>query len=219
MIREVARQGVLPWPRFWTTTRPFNSPGGPILLKWALTVLVILALPKGDAFTFVVDLQSYPSQLFALLNVVGVWLIRKQRRETGLGRGEYQAWNVALVFSVLVSAFLLVMPLVPPAKGIYGGNVSFVSRFQSLVDASSMPPMSLSVSESSPCAVSNDRRTSLLTSVLYWLFWFHLLPRWKGFTWREEVLVLQNGELSKHFVREYPKDQEVDSQVDTVPQL
>ena len=165
----MARQGVLPFPRFWTTTRPFNSPGGPILLKWALTVLVILALPKGDAFTFVVDLQSYPSQLFALLNVVGVWLIRKQRKETGLGRGEYQAWNVALVFSVLVSAFLLIMPLVPPAKGIYGGNVSFVSPLTFLTDASSTPLMYLLGSESSRCAVSHQATSSDISLVLAFL--------------------------------------------------
>lgn len=68
-----------------------------------------------------VDLQSYPSQVFAALNVAGVWLIRKQRKEAGLGRGSYQAWDIALYFSIAVSLFLLVVPWVPPAGGINGG--------------------------------------------------------------------------------------------------
>jgi amino acid transporter len=59
-IRECARQGVLPYPHVWASTRPFGTPFAPILLKWALTVIVILALPFGDAFNFLVDLRSYP---------------------------------------------------------------------------------------------------------------------------------------------------------------
>jgi amino acid transporter len=61
VIREVARQGVLPFSDFFTSTRPLGTPIGPILLKWSLTVLVILALPLGDAFVFVgksLDLHS-----------------------------------------------------------------------------------------------------------------------------------------------------------------
>lgn len=46
------RQGVLPFTRFWTSTRPFGTPLGPYTLKWALTVIMILAPPTGDAFNF-----------------------------------------------------------------------------------------------------------------------------------------------------------------------
>jgi len=79
-----------------------------------------------------------------------VWLIRRHRvaAETPIAENEYRAWNIALVFSLLVSAFLLVstlplslslfisnpdlllpfslqiMPWVPPTAGIYGGDVS-----------------------------------------------------------------------------------------------
>lgn len=52
VIREIGRQGVLPWPRFWATTRPFGTPVGPYLLKWGMTILMILAPPAGDAFNF-----------------------------------------------------------------------------------------------------------------------------------------------------------------------
>lgn len=52
VIREIGRQGVLPWPTFWASTRPFGTPIGPYLLKWGMTILMILAPPAGDAFNF-----------------------------------------------------------------------------------------------------------------------------------------------------------------------
>ncbi|KAJ7920185.1 hypothetical protein B0H13DRAFT_2268286 [Mycena leptocephala] len=61
VIREIARQGILPYPAIWVSTRPFGTPLVPVLLKWLLTVIVIIAPPAGDAFAFLVDLQSYPA--------------------------------------------------------------------------------------------------------------------------------------------------------------
>lgn len=37
-IRECARQGVLPWPKFWTSTKPFGTPVGPYFVQWIWTV-------------------------------------------------------------------------------------------------------------------------------------------------------------------------------------
>lgn len=51
-IREIGRQGVLPWTEFWVSTRPFGTPLGPYILKWLMTFLMICAPPAGDAFTF-----------------------------------------------------------------------------------------------------------------------------------------------------------------------
>jgi len=51
-IRECGRQGVLPWTKFWVSTKPFGTTLGPYLIVWALTALMILAVPAGDAFTF-----------------------------------------------------------------------------------------------------------------------------------------------------------------------
>lgn len=52
MLRECGRQGVLPFPKFWASTKPFGTPTGPYLLKWFTTIAVILAVPSGDAFSF-----------------------------------------------------------------------------------------------------------------------------------------------------------------------
>lgn len=60
VIREIGRQGVLPGTSFWVSTKPFGTPVGPYVLKWLMTFLMIVAPPAGDAFQFVVSLQTYP---------------------------------------------------------------------------------------------------------------------------------------------------------------
>ena len=52
LIRECGRQGVLPFPRFWASTRPFGTPLGPYFVKWFLTIIMIVGPPAGDAFNF-----------------------------------------------------------------------------------------------------------------------------------------------------------------------
>ncbi|KAH9481473.1 High-affinity methionine permease [Psilocybe cubensis] len=125
IIRECGRQGVLPYPKFWASTRPFNTPLGPYLLKWILTVIVIIAPPAGDAFNFIVDLQSYPGNVFSFLMTLGLFFVRKRRASIGAPPTEFRAWNVVLIFAILVNIYLLILPWVPPEGGIYAGDVSF----------------------------------------------------------------------------------------------
>ena len=87
---------------------------------------MILAPPAGDAFNFVVDLAVYPSAFFLFLMALGLYLVRARRRRLGLSKREgFRAWDVAVVFTVLVNLYLLVMPWYPPATGATGGDVSF----------------------------------------------------------------------------------------------
>ncbi|MCJ1293441.1 hypothetical protein MMC34_004996, partial [Xylographa carneopallida] len=125
VIRECGRQGVLPYPRIWASTRPFGTPLVAYILKWGLTLLMILAPPAGDAFNFIVDLQSYPSALFYFAMTFGVFIIRYRRKRLHLPRPEFKAWTIAVLFYLAVSAFILVMPWYPPAGGADGGDVSF----------------------------------------------------------------------------------------------
>ena len=61
VLREVARQGLLPYSTFFASTRPFGTPLGPVALKYALTVMVLAVLPARDAYNFILDLASYPN--------------------------------------------------------------------------------------------------------------------------------------------------------------
>lgn len=128
-IREIARQGVLPWTRFWVTTKPFGTPIGPYLLKWAFTFLMIAAPPAGDAFQFVVSLKSYPDAMFYLAMAIGLLLIRQRRKRSGTPRSEFRAWWILVGLFLLCQLYLLIMPWIPPESGIYGGTVSLYVYF------------------------------------------------------------------------------------------
>ncbi|TAQ85963.1 hypothetical protein B7494_g5719 [Chlorociboria aeruginascens] len=129
IIRECGRQGVLPYPKMWASTRPFGTPLAPYILKWGLTILMILAPPAGDAFNFIVDLQSYPSNVFLAFLSFGLLLIRRKRKQAGIVDVEFRTWTAAIIFSLAVNVFLLIMPWYPPPGGRYGGDVSFCIGF------------------------------------------------------------------------------------------
>ncbi|KAL2158694.1 hypothetical protein VTH06DRAFT_4176 [Thermothelomyces fergusii] len=178
LIRECGRQGVLPWPRFWASTRPFGTPLGPYALKYGLTVLMILAPPAGDAFNFVNDLSVYPSALFHVLLGVGLLLVRRRRSRLGLPRPQFRAWPPVIAFNILVYLYLLVMPWYPPAGGARGGDVSFwygtyiVTGIGILVG----------------CGV-------------YYYLWIHLIPRLRGYRLRQEVVIFEDGAQSHRLVK------------------
>ncbi|KAF7328429.1 Amino acid transporter-like protein [Mycena venus] len=179
VIREIARQGILPYPAIWVSTRPFGTPLVPVLLKWLLTVIVIIAPPAGDAFAFLVDLQSYPANVFSFATAVGVFILRRKRKREGLPRHEYHAWNIALIFTCLVNVFLLVMPWYPPpAGGRDGGDVSFWYATY--------------------CAVGLG---ILAVAFLYWVLWIIAIPKIRGYKLVEETVVLPDGSAYNHLTK------------------
>lgn len=86
---------------------------------------MILAPPAGDAFNFIVDLQSYPANVFFFATTFGLLLIRRRRNRLGVAASEFRTWDIAIYFSLAVNVFILAMPWYPPPGGRYGGDVSF----------------------------------------------------------------------------------------------
>ncbi|KAK3652094.1 hypothetical protein LTR56_005225 [Elasticomyces elasticus] len=178
LIRECGRQGVLPWPKFWVSTKPFGTPLGPYVVKWVLTILLILAPPAGDAFNFTTDLQVYPSSIFNLLMTIGIFFIRARQRRLGLPRPQFRAWLPVLVFSVVVQLYLIIMPWYPPATGRNGGDVSFWYG------------------------------TYIVTSIgililcgMWYALWIKVLPIWGKYRMRYELVQLGNGAETHRLVK------------------
>ncbi|KAK8115440.1 amino acid transporter [Apiospora sp. TS-2023a] len=170
------RQGVLPWTRFWVSTRPFNTPLGPYLLDWGLTVVVILALPVGDAFNFVADLAVYPGAAFSFLAAVGLYLVRFRRRKAGLPKSQFQAWHVVIVFNILVHVYLLVMPWYPPASG--KADVSFWYGTYIVTGLAIL----------AACGA-------------YYGVWVHVIPRWRGYELRQQAVDFGDGAQAYQVVK------------------
>ncbi|KAJ4394462.1 hypothetical protein N0V93_003680 [Gnomoniopsis smithogilvyi] len=184
MIRECGRQGVLPWTNFWASTRPFGTPIGPYLFKWAITALIILAIPSGDAFNFIADLAILPSAAFNLAMAVGLYLVRWRRKRANLPEPEFKAWNILVIFNVLVQAYLVIMPWYPPVGG--KGDVSFWYGTYCVTGVA-----------------------ILIVCGIYYLVWAKLLPKWKGYTLRQEVVDLGQG-AEAHRIAKVPNAQLAD---------
>lgn len=137
---------------------------------------MILAPPAGDAFNFIVDLQSYPANVFSFAMTLGLLLIRRRRARVGIPPTEFRAWTLAALFSLAINVLLLVMPWYPPAGGATGGDVSFWYATY--------------------CAVGLG---ILLACGVYWYIWIHLVPSIKGYRIRQELVT--DGAVSVHILR------------------
>ncbi|KZL86037.1 high affinity methionine permease [Colletotrichum incanum] len=178
MLRECGRQGVLPYPRFWASTRPFGTTLGPYLVKWILTVIMVVAPPAGDAFNFIADLQVYPSAFFGFVMSVGLYVVRWRRKRLNLPQPTFEAWDVIIIFNIAKDVYLLVMPWYPPDGGVFAGDVSFwyatyvVAGIGILVGC----------------------------GIYYWL-WIYAIPKLRGYEIRQQVLELKNGAQSHKLVK------------------
>ncbi|SMR58180.1 unnamed protein product [Zymoseptoria tritici ST99CH_3D1] len=176
MLRECGRQGVLPFSRFWASTKPFGTPAGPYLVIWATTILVIVAVPSGDAFSFIVDLAIYPAAVFAFAMGIGLILLRRKRARFNLPQPTFRVYTIVLYFNILVMVYTLVMPWYPPGKG--RGDVSFWYATYVVVSIA-----------------------LLITAGVYYVMWVNLIPKWKGYEIRPELLVLEGGAQAHALVK------------------
>ncbi|KAJ5762841.1 hypothetical protein N7533_001522 [Penicillium manginii] len=178
LLRETGRQGVLPWPKFWTSVKPFGTPLGPYTVQWALTVLMIICPPAGDAFNFVVDLSVYPTNIFNFLLVIGLVLIRRRRKALNLPRPEYSAWFISIAFAFLLTLYMLIAPWYPPSTGANGGDVSFWYGTYLVVGI------------------------GLITAcVVYYYVWINLIPKYKGYEFRQTVVEYEDGSIAHQLVK------------------
>ncbi|KAK3949154.1 amino acid permease-domain-containing protein [Pseudoneurospora amorphoporcata] len=73
---------------------------------WALTILMILAPPAGDAFNFITDLQVLPSAFFQLVMGIGLYVVRSRRSRLNLPGPEFKDWDLVVVFNILVQLLI-----------------------------------------------------------------------------------------------------------------
>ena len=57
--QELAKEGILPWSRFWASDWPCNAPSGAIFLHWAFTTILVLGSHTSDVYTFVTNVFIY----------------------------------------------------------------------------------------------------------------------------------------------------------------
>ncbi|KAJ5561001.1 Amino acid/polyamine transporter I, partial [Penicillium sp. DV-2018c] len=173
--QEIARQGFLPFQNLLSSSKPFGSPLGGLIVHYIPSALVIALPPQGDVYNFILDLEGYPGQMFALAVTVGLLVLRY--REPHLPR-PFKAWLPAVWLRVVVCLILLVTPFIPPSD--WKGDVDFFYATYALVGIA-----------------------IVLFGVLYWYVWTVLLPRWGGYRLEEEKEILDDGTSIIKLVRGY----------------
>jgi amino acid transporter len=108
--QEIARQGFLPFPRILASSMPFNAPMGGLIVHYIPSLLVIALPPSSDVYSFILEVEGYPGQVFALAISAGLLWLRYKRPD--LNR-PFKAWITAVVFRIALSLALLAAPFFP----------------------------------------------------------------------------------------------------------
>ncbi|KAI9744138.1 MAG: hypothetical protein M1818_002290 [Claussenomyces sp. TS43310] len=171
--QEIARQGFLPLADILSSSRPFNTPLGGLIVHYIPSLLVITLPPLGDVYAFILDVEGYPGQFFGLAVSVGIIWLRVKRPDL---QRPYKAWLPAVWLRIAVCLVLIASPFVRPEDG--KGDVSFFYATYAIVGIG-----------------------IIAFAVLYWYIWFVVWPRWCGLKIEELEEVLEDGTSITRLVR------------------
>lgn len=181
-LRECGRQGVLPYPKLWTSVKPWGTPLFPILVTLIVNLVILLAPPPGDAYNFVVDMGSYSGSIFNCVLFIGLLKLRKARRKQGLGYREFHVWTPVVIIAIAWTLFVVAMAFVPPKGTLKGSDVSFFYA--------TYPITTIAL---------------IGVCIAYYLVWAFLLPKLGKYQNKIETFQLPSGELG-HSVVKIPLD-------------
>ena len=123
VIQEIARQGFLPFSRMISSSKPFHSPMGALITHYIPSLLVI-CIPANNIYSFILDVEGYPGQLFALATSFGLIWLRFKRPDL---KRPYKAYLPAVWLRILLCFALLVAPFVPRKDATWKEHLSDVS--------------------------------------------------------------------------------------------
>jgi hypothetical protein len=146
--QELAKEGVIPFPKFWASSWPFGSPSSGLLLHFIPSFIVIVAIPFGDAYNFILDLEGYPGSVINFLVVLGLFYLRWKAPQV---QRQFRVWWPVAFFFLVGQSFQLVAPFIRPPGG--KGDTSLPYWLSSVVGI-----------------------VILVTAVVYWAVWWKLLP-------------------------------------------
>ncbi|KAG8421836.1 low-affinity methionine permease, variant 3 [Metarhizium acridum] len=116
--QEIARQGFLPFSDVLSSTKPFNSPVGGLLVNYVPSLLVIVLPPSSEVYSFILEVEGYTGQIFGLATGLGLLWLRYKRPHL---KRPFKAWISAVVLRLLLGVGLLAAPFFPPADKYKGG--------------------------------------------------------------------------------------------------
>ncbi|KAL4400191.1 methionine permease [Malassezia pachydermatis] len=118
--QALGRDGLIPFSKIFASNRPFNAPMAGLTWHAIVTLILMLAPPQGDAYTFVLNLASYPLNIVNTAVGLGLcitympdsWRIKPSWLRNWAP--PFRATFPIAIFFTLVSLFLVVVPWIPP---------------------------------------------------------------------------------------------------------
>lgn len=173
--QELAKEGLLPFSRFWASIKPFNAPASALFLHWLVTVIILVAPPAGPAYNFIVDLYTYPGTW--INGFVAAGLIYLQYKKSENWTSPFHTFLPVTVLYLLANMFLAIVPFIPPDGAIDPDGYPYYVY----------PIVGVGV---------------LLLGVVYWFLWTRVWPNIGGYRIVAERFV---SEVDGHEVVRYRK--------------
>jgi amino acid transporter len=114
---ELAKDGLLPWSGFWTSTKSMSSlftPSRGLFLHWLVSTLAIVLPPPGRIYNFLVDIGGYPVSVISVAVSVGLLYLRFNPYEQWTT--PFRAPTTAVVCFAASNCLLLILPWIPPVS-------------------------------------------------------------------------------------------------------
>ena len=204
--QELAKEGVLPFSRFWASDWPFNAPSGAIFLHWLVTTALILGSQIGSQSGSAASAVSQISTVYTFVTNVfiytGNWIKRQRPRDT--------FWRVWFADTILVflAVGLLYLNFTPSERWaeqrttFRSSPLLTIFWIASLLFVLGAPFIKNNQLNAIPYWVVPTLGTSMLAiGMVYWLIWAKVLPL-LGFHIQHEIVQMPDGsERVKYKVR------------------
>ncbi|QKX53611.1 uncharacterized protein TRUGW13939_00690 [Talaromyces rugulosus] len=177
IVQELGREGVLPLSKLWASNKPFNAPAAGLFEHYIVSVIVMLAPPPGDAYSFLLNLISYPLSIINVFVSGGLIYIYLNRSKFPSYSPAIRATLPVTFFFFLSNIYLTVAPYIPPDAG--------ESVYETL-------PYYLH------CVVAIG---VFAFGAIYYVFWAILIPRAYKYTLVKETVVSSDGWSRDVFAR------------------
>jgi amino acid transporter len=117
VIQELGREGILPYSSFFASNEPFQAPLPGLFALWLVSSVIMIGVPPGDAFSFMLNLPSYILALTNAVVAVGLLALYTPAYKGWNWSPPFKAFRWTVVFFLLANMFLVFVPFVPPSPG------------------------------------------------------------------------------------------------------
>ncbi|KAK9383450.1 amino acid/polyamine transporter I [Kockiozyma suomiensis] len=145
---EFGKEGILPYSKFFAKVNALGAPVSGLFLHWVVTVLVLIVPPPGEAYEFIIDLNTYPSAWINALVAGGLIYLQYNKREQW--ESPFRSYLPITLTYLFSNFFLMYLPLVsPPGRtdhpgvtiAVFGMGCLFMGAIYWLVWSKIMPAL------------------------------------------------------------------------------